>query len=118
MENNKVVFIALSDYDNLGVGYMASILDKAGFRTKILDFRNNKSTLLRTLKRLDPVLVGFSIVFLNFIHQNIELIEYLRKGGIKCHFTAGGHYASLKYEDLFRIAPLLTISKILILLKN
>jgi len=107
MENNKVVFIALSDYDNLGVGYMASILDKAGFRTKILDFRNNKSTLLRTLKRLDPVLVGFSIVFLNFIHQNIELIEYLRKGGIKCHFTAGGHYASLKYEDLFRIAPML-----------
>ena len=105
MKKNTVVFIVVSDYDNLGVGYMATILGEAGFKTKIFDFRIKKSNLLTAMKRLDPMLVGFSVIFLNYIKQFIELIAYLNDGGIKCHFTAGGHYASLKYQELFKMAP-------------
>jgi radical SAM superfamily enzyme YgiQ (UPF0313 family) len=60
---------------------------------------------LKTIKTLDPFIIGFSIIFLNHINRFIELIEYLRKNGINCHFTAGGHYASLKYEELFQLSP-------------
>lgn len=107
MKSNVVVFIAISDYDNLGVGYMASVLADAGFRTRVFDFRIKKSYLLKTLKTIDPLLIGFSVVYLNYISRYIELIEYLRNGGIKCHFTAGGHYASLRYTELFKTAPTL-----------
>ncbi len=32
-----------------------------------------------------------------------NLIDFLRDKGYKCHFTAGGHYASLRYEELFKL---------------
>jgi len=51
------------------------------------------------------LLVGFSVIFQYHINEFKELITYLRKGGIKCHFTAGGHYASLRYEELFELIP-------------
>ena len=105
MKENNVVFIAISDYDNLGVGYMAALLSEAGYKTRIIDFRVRKSELLKILKKLDPLLIGFSIIFLNHIKRFIDLIEYLRISGINCHFTAGGHYASLKYEELFQLVP-------------
>jgi anaerobic magnesium-protoporphyrin IX monomethyl ester cyclase len=105
MKSHPVVFVSLNDYDNLGVGYVASLLSDAGFAVKIIDPRRKESFILKTLKTLDPLLVGFSIIFLNSINIFIDLIDYLRKGGIDCHFTAGGHFASLKYDELFRQIP-------------
>lgn len=84
---------------------MASLLTEAGFKTRIFDFRIRKSVLLKILKELNPILIGFSIIYLNYINHFKELINYLDKEGINCHFTAGGHYASLKYEELFRLIP-------------
>lgn len=95
------------DYDNLGIGYMASILSEAGIKSKIVDFHKNKHEILSTVKKADPHLIGFSILFHNHISEFIDLIYYLRKEGISCHFTAGGHYASLKPAELFESIPLL-----------
>jgi anaerobic magnesium-protoporphyrin IX monomethyl ester cyclase len=105
MNNHLVVFIAGADYDNLGIGYMSAILNKTGINTKVIDFRGTRSSILKAIKKYDPVLVGFSILFLNHIDHFVKLIEYLRQGGIRCHFTAGGHYASLKSDELFNIIP-------------
>jgi radical SAM superfamily enzyme YgiQ (UPF0313 family) len=105
MKSHTVVLIALNDYDNLGVGYIASVLSEAGFKTKIIDLRRQNSDILKKLKTINPVLVGFSIIFHNYIDHFTGLINYLRREGIKSHFTAGGHYASLNYEELFRLAP-------------
>jgi anaerobic magnesium-protoporphyrin IX monomethyl ester cyclase len=105
MRKDTIVFVAINDYDNLGVGYMAALLSEAGFKTKIIDFRVRKSDLVKILKKLDPLLIGFSIIFLNHINRFIGLIKYLRDKEINCHFTAGGHYASLRYEKLFQIIP-------------
>lgn len=105
MKKDTIVFVATKEYDNLGVGYMASLLSEAGFKTKIIDFRTRRSVLLKVLKELDPLLIGFSIIFLNYINRFTELIKYLRENEVNCHFTAGGHFASLKYEELFSIVP-------------
>jgi len=107
MKKDTIVFVAVTDYDNLGIGYMASLLSESGFVTKTIDFRVRKSVLLKTVRSLDPIIIGFSIIFLNHIKRFIELIEYLRENGLNCHFTAGGHYASLKYEELFQLSPTL-----------
>jgi anaerobic magnesium-protoporphyrin IX monomethyl ester cyclase len=105
MEKKKVVFIALKDYDNLGIGYMSAVLKGAGFISETINLRDDKKDILETLKRLKPELVGFSVIYQYNIHRFIDIIRYLRKEGIRCHFTAGGHYASLKYKELFKFIP-------------
>jgi anaerobic magnesium-protoporphyrin IX monomethyl ester cyclase len=105
MKKCPVVFIAIKEYDNLGVCYLASALDEAGYVTKVIDFRNKKENIIKTIKRLNPAIVGFSVVYQYNIDRFTELIGFLREGGINCHFTAGGHYASLKYEELFKLIP-------------
>jgi radical SAM superfamily enzyme YgiQ (UPF0313 family) len=105
MKRDTIVFVAITDYDNLGIGYMSAMLSQAGYKTKIIDFRVRKSDLLKTIKKLDPIIIGFSVIFLNHIDHFSGLVKYLRDRGISCHFTAGGHYASLRYESLFQLAP-------------
>lgn len=105
MKKDTIVFVTIADYDNLGVGYMSAMLTRAGFKTKTIDFRIRKSDLLKTLKKTNPIIVGFSVIFLNHIDIFSDLIKYLRDKEINCHFTAGGHYASLRYEKLFHIMP-------------
>ena len=105
MSRKSVVFVAFQERENLGVGYMHSILSGEGYDVHIIDVRKDKSEILKELQELDPVLVGFSVIFENHVYDFQELIRYLRSNGIQSHFTAGGHFASLRPADLFEIAP-------------
>ena len=100
-----LALIAFEQFDNLGIGYLASVLSEAGYEPMIIDFRYGKEEILKILKKLKPLIVGFSVIFQYHIYEFKELIRYLRRGGIKCHFTAGGLYASLRYEELFKLIP-------------
>jgi len=51
------------------------------------------------------MILGFSVIFQYHIYEFTELVSYLRINGINCHFSAGGHYVSLRYEDLFKQIP-------------
>ncbi|HEY5122823.1 MAG TPA: cobalamin-dependent protein, partial [Ignavibacteria bacterium] len=105
MSKPSVVFVAFEEFDNLGMGYLASVLSKAGYDTRVIDFRSMKEDILKILKRQNPLIVGFSVIFQYHIYEFVDLINYIRERGILCHFTAGGHYASLKYEELFELIP-------------
>lgn len=105
MRKRPVVFITLLTYDNLGVGYMAAQLAEAGFESHVLSPQSQPHRIFRIIKELDPLFIGFSILFNNYIDSFISLAGYLRRRGISCHFTAGGHYASLRYRELFGLIP-------------
>jgi len=105
MRTHPVVFIAFKEFDNLGVGYLASVLSEEGYEPLIIDFRDRKAEILKLIKKLQPLIVGFSVIFQYHIFEFRELIKYLRKSGITSHFSAGGQYASMKYEDLFKYIP-------------
>ncbi|TAL59560.1 MAG: B12-binding domain-containing radical SAM protein [Bacteroidetes bacterium] len=105
MKKHPVVFVVKKEYDNLGIGYMSSVLHEAGFKTKIIDATDRNEKILKKLKKIKPLLVGFSVIYQYHIDQFTEMIGFLREGGISCHFTAGGHYASLKYEELLKLIP-------------
>lgn len=100
-----VVFIAFMGSDNHGIGYMRSFLLQAGFKSRVLDLQKGKKYILRKINELDPEIIGLSVIFQSHINEFVEVAGFLRKNGIKCHFTAGGHYASLKYTDLFKAIP-------------
>jgi len=105
MNDNSVVFIAFEEDENLGVRYMSAVLSEAGNDVVIIDFRRDNPEILEYLITLNPLLVGFSVIYENRIYEFKELIETLRNNGIHCHFTAGGHFASLSPDDLFEIIP-------------
>lgn len=105
MNKKVVVLIAGTDYDNLGIGYLSAVLRASGIETKVIDFRKKRIEIVRIIKRVNPILVGFSILLLDHLDDFINLISFLRREGIKSHFTAGGHYASLKSEELFWLMP-------------
>lgn len=100
-----VIFIVFGDYSNLGVGYMSAVLNQAGIENRMIDFRLPNEKILADLKRSEPLVVGFSVIYEGFIEEFAILAKLLRSGGINCHFTAGGHYASLRPEELLNLIP-------------
>lgn len=100
-----VVLIAFEEFDNLGVRYIASVLNEAEFETRIIDMRSGKEEILESISKMDPVLIGFSVIFQYKIELFQDIIRFLREKGIKCHFTAGGHYASIRHEELLHLIP-------------
>jgi anaerobic magnesium-protoporphyrin IX monomethyl ester cyclase len=105
MVEHPVVFVAFQEFDNLGVGYVASMLSVNGYKTHIIDFRNSREEILELIRRENPQVVGFSVIFQYHIYEFRDLIDYLRNSGITSHFSAGGQFASMRYEDLFNLIP-------------
>jgi anaerobic magnesium-protoporphyrin IX monomethyl ester cyclase len=102
---DPVILVAFGEEENLGVGYLISVLNNAGIEARIIDFRYDNDEILAGIRRHNPVAVGFSVIFEVYIDAFARLIRYLREGGIDCHFTAGGYFASLYPEELFRLIP-------------
>ncbi|MCU0377934.1 MAG: B12-binding domain-containing radical SAM protein [Bacteroidales bacterium] len=102
-QSNPVILIAFGEYDHLGAGYLSSVLRGEGFETRMIDFRYESEEILFNLRRHNPLVVGFSVIFDSYISEFAALASVLRKGGISCHFTAGGYYASLHPDELFNL---------------
>ena len=105
MKQLPVLFIAYKEYDNLGIGYIAGVLSSFGYKTKTINLAADKYSILRTIKKVNPVIIGFSVIFEENLERFRDIISFLRQGGVSCHFTAGGHYASLRHEKLFEFIP-------------
>ena len=102
---NTVIIVAFGEDENLGVGYLMSVLKRAGIETGMIDLRHNNAEILAVIKRHNPLAVGFSLIFEVYLDEFVQLIKFLRYSGITCHFTAGGYYASLHPEELLRLIP-------------
>ena len=100
-----VILIAFGEYDNLGVGYLSAVLGRQGIETRMIDFRYDDEEILAAIKRHPPLVVGFSVVYEGYIDEFAALARYLRKCGVRSHFTAGGYFASLNPAELFRLIP-------------
>lgn len=105
MKQSPVLFIAYKEYDNLGIGYVASVLSAFGYKTKTINLAANKDSIFRMIKKSNPLIIGFSVIFMENLERFRDIITYIRHRGITCHFTAGGHYASLRPEKLFEFIP-------------
>lgn len=100
-----IFFISSGEYENLGIGYIMSMLHETGYEAKLIDLRKEKSSILKIIQKHKPEIIGFSVIFQYHLNMFQELIRFLRESGISCHFTAGGHYASLKTRELFDFIP-------------
>lgn len=103
--SRPVMLIGFQEQANLGLGYLASALRKCGYRVEVFDFEQEREQILKAAESLDPVLIGFSLIFQFYIDRFAALIRYLRDNGITCHFTMGGHFPSLSYQHTLEIVP-------------
>jgi anaerobic magnesium-protoporphyrin IX monomethyl ester cyclase len=103
--SRTVVLIGFQRHSNLGIGYLASNLLRCGYRVEVFDFEADREHILQAVRGADPVLIGFSLIFQSYIAWFGSLITYLRNHGVRCHFTMGGHFPSLSYEQALKLVP-------------
>jgi anaerobic magnesium-protoporphyrin IX monomethyl ester cyclase len=94
-----VVLVGYQDQGNLGMGYLASSLQQHGYTVRLCEVREGPERVAQLVQRAQPAIVGFSLIFQYFLPQFRRVATYLRRDGVRSHFTMGGHYASLCYED-------------------
>jgi radical SAM superfamily enzyme YgiQ (UPF0313 family) len=100
-----VMLIGFQVQGNLGLGYLAATLRQYGYRVEVFDFQKDRDELLEAAEELQPILIGFSLIFQFYINQFSSLMNSLRAHGIRSHFTMGGHFPSLSSERTLQMAP-------------
>jgi anaerobic magnesium-protoporphyrin IX monomethyl ester cyclase len=103
--SHPVLLVGFQRHSNLGIGYLAASLQRQGYGAKIFDFEANRQEILDAALALNPVLIGFSLIFQSYIPWFGSLIRYLRENGVRSHFTMGGHFPSLSYQHTLELIP-------------
>ena len=99
------MLVGFQNQGNLGLGYLAAVLRRSGHAVQVVDIEQDHHEIVRIARELDPVLIGFSLIFQFFIDRYAELLYLLRSNGLDCHFTMGGHFPSLSYEQTLELVP-------------
>jgi len=101
-----VVLVGYEDEENLGLRYIASYLGSRGVRVEIAPYRAGvRVPLLAFLRGRRPRVVGFSLIFQGMLPDFAELIAFLRAGGVRAHFTIGGHFPTIAWERTLALIP-------------
>ena len=75
--SRPVMLVGFQEQSNLGLGYLASTLRSYGYRVEVFDFEQDRAELLAAAKRLDPLLIGFSLIFQFYYECFDALIQFL-----------------------------------------
>jgi anaerobic magnesium-protoporphyrin IX monomethyl ester cyclase len=103
--SRPVMLVGFQHQGNLGLGYLTSVLRECGYHVHVVDIEQDPESIVRTARELNPVLIGFSLIFQFYVRNYGALIELLRAAGVRCHFTMGGHFPSLSYQETLAIIP-------------
>ncbi len=100
------VLVGWERQENLGLRYILSYLEAEGYRLRLVPYApGSEEAVVQAVRQESPPLVGFSIIFQYNLHEYGDLMKTLRAAGVRSHFTAGGHYPSLRPEDTLRRIP-------------
>jgi len=103
--SRPVMLVGFQHQGNLGLGYLTSVLRQCGYDVRVVDIEQDPEEIVKTAREINPVLIGFSLIFQFYVGGYGELVRSLRTGGIRSHFTMGGHFPSLSYEQTLEIIP-------------
>jgi anaerobic magnesium-protoporphyrin IX monomethyl ester cyclase len=103
---SDVILIGYEDEENLGLRWIASYLLAKKISTRIVPCHQaEKEEILAIIRQEAPKIVGFSLIFQRMLFDFANLMAYLRQNGVSSHFTIGGHYPSIEYEQLLQRVP-------------
>jgi radical SAM superfamily enzyme YgiQ (UPF0313 family) len=105
MPSSQATLVGFHDQGNLGLGYLGAVLEQHGFKAELLDFRAGKDAIFESVRSSQPLLVGFSLIFQYYLAEFQSLARDLRQRGVHSHFCIGGHFATLRFEELLARVP-------------
>lgn len=103
--SRPVMLIGFQNQGNLGLGYLAAVLRRSGYDVLVVDIEQDPGEIVRIARESNPLLIGFSLIFQFYIDRYAALLYLLRSNGLDCHFTMGGHFPSLSYEQTLELVP-------------
>ena len=103
--SRPIMLVGFQHQGNLGLGYLTSVLRQHGYSVQVVDIEQEFEEILKIAQQINPLLIGFSLIFQFFIDRYAGLLYGLRALGIDCHFTMGGHFPSLSYEQTLELVP-------------
>ena len=65
-----VLLIGFLRQGNLGLGYLSATLRRFGYRVEVLDFESDVNELVAAACQLQPMLVGFSLIFQFYVRHH------------------------------------------------
>ena len=88
--------------ENLGLGILAAVLEKAGHAADIVPFNVTSDTdpIVARVMAEQPELVGLSIQFQHRAHEFLGLSRALRAAGYRGHITCGAQFPTLAYREV------------------
>lgn len=100
------LLIGYENQENLGLRSILAYLSAHDYKVALVPFVPGRhANVLESIRRYRPRLVGFSLIFQYTLDEFGQLMRYLRDQGVEAHFTAGGHYPSLRPEDSLELLP-------------
>ena len=99
-----IFLVGYEEQENLGLRSIMAVLAEKGFSSVLKPFQPGfYDTVLRDIQIYNPKIVGFSIIFQYSIDDFRNLMSYLRSKGVTAHFTAGGHFPSLRPREVLEL---------------
>jgi anaerobic magnesium-protoporphyrin IX monomethyl ester cyclase len=103
--SRPVMLVGFQEQANLGLGYLSAVLRQHGYRVDVFDFDQDPEVIVSHARSSNPILIGFSLIFQFYVERFAKLVRMLRREGVDCHFTMGGHFPSLSYGHAFELMP-------------
>ncbi len=101
-----VLLVGYEDQENLGLRSILAYLLAYGYSAQLAPFypgREDELVAVAALTR--PRLIGFSLIFQYSLGDFAQLMQQMREAGIDSHFTAGGHFPSIRPKDTLELLP-------------
>jgi len=105
-ERVDVLLVGYENHENLGLRSIMAYLLQEGHRVALAPFfPGMHDAVLEAARRHRPRVIGFSLIFQYALEQFGTLMRALRTAGVDAHFTAGGHFPSLRPEETLLLLP-------------
>ncbi|MBN1136216.1 MAG: B12-binding domain-containing radical SAM protein [Anaerolineae bacterium] len=100
-----LLLLGYEEWENLGLRYIAAFLLENGVRARVHPLGAPPEQILDLIRRENPAIVGFSLIFQRMLPDFAGLIAYLRANGVRAHFTIGGHFPSIEPQLTLQTIP-------------
>jgi radical SAM superfamily enzyme YgiQ (UPF0313 family) len=100
------LLVGYENQENLGLRSIVAYLQAHAYRAALAPFFPGRGeNVLAAVRRYQPRLVGFSLIFQYTLDEFGKLMRYLRANSVSAHFTAGGHFPSLRPRETLELLP-------------
>jgi len=98
----RFAFIGAGNEENLSIRYLASAVEKAGYKSRIIACSNESefNKVIKKVSNFKPQVIGISIAFQSLSDTYFKLIGELRKNGFIDHIIIGGHFPTFDYKQI------------------